>query len=71
MKPNFVLPQTKLCLVVSYRNGVKTETLMETPPNNDMLFYRMLVNHGIGYSEIRAVKEINAAQLANSMTRWA
>ncbi len=63
MKPIFILPQTKLSTVVSYRNGVKSETLIQTPRSNADLFHTMLISHRIGFSEIRAVKAVKTADM--------
>jgi hypothetical protein len=63
IKPNFILPQTKLCTVVWYRNGVKNETLIETPRSNNDLRNTMLMSHRVGFSEIRCVKSVDTAEL--------
>jgi len=63
MKPNFVLPQTKMCVVVWYRNGAKNETLIDTPRSNNSLFDLMLMRHHVGYSEIRALKAVEPTAL--------
>ena len=63
MKPNFVLPKTKMCVVVWYRNGKKNETLIDTPRSNATLFDLMLMNHHVGYSEIRAIKSVEPTAL--------
>jgi hypothetical protein len=63
MKPNFVLPTTKMSVVVWYRNGKKSEQLIETPRSNTSLFDLMLMKHHVGYSEIRAVKPVNVTEL--------
>jgi aspartate carbamoyltransferase catalytic subunit len=63
MKPNFVLPQTKMCVVVWYRNGKKNETLIDTPRTNAGLFDLMLMRHHVGYSEIRAIKSVEPTAL--------
>ena len=68
MKPNFILPETKMCVVVWYRNGVKNETLIPTPASNDSLFNTMLTHH-VGYSDIRAVKAVDTNDLVNSIGR--
>lgn len=69
MKTNFKLPKTKMCIVVWYRNNVKNETLIETPPNNEILHNIMLMKHHVGYGEIRSVKSVNGKELVNSMTK--
>lgn len=63
MKTNFELPKTPTCDVVWYRNGKKNVTTIETPANNDMLVHRMLMDHKVGFGEIRAVKAINTGEL--------
>jgi hypothetical protein len=63
MKTNFILPKTKMCIVIWYRNGEKHEQLMETPPNNEMLVYRMLMNYHVGFSEIRGIKSVESSGL--------
>ncbi len=62
MKTNFTLPQTKLCVVVWYRNNTANETLIPTPANNRILVDTML-SHRVGCSEIRAVKPVNPTAL--------
>ena len=64
MKTKFKLPNTKLCTVVWYRDGVKHEQLIETPANKDRLV-DMMLKHKVGYSEIRAVKSVEAGELLN------
>lgn len=63
---NFKLPTTKLCIVVWYRNGIKHETLINTPSTNEMLVTTMF-QHRVGASELRAVKEVNPLDLKASM----
>lgn len=63
MKPNFVLPQTKTCVVVWYRSGVKCETYIDTPRTNAALFDLMLMRHHVGWSEIRALKPVDPKAL--------
>ena len=63
IKPNFILPKTKMCVVVSYRNDQKNETLIETPKSNNDLRNTMLMKHRVGFSEIRAVKSVEATEL--------
>ena len=62
MKVQFQLPQTKLCVVVWYRNGVKSETLIDTPANTDHL-QRVMLGHRVGLSEIRAIKGVEPLNL--------
>lgn len=54
-KTNFVLPNTRLCNVVWFRNGVRTETTIPTPETNTGLVNKMF-EYKVGASEIRAVK---------------
>jgi hypothetical protein len=68
MKINFALPNTRLCIVITIRDNKRTEHLMPTPPNNDMLRQRMLEKR-IGYGEIRAVKAVDGESLASQMSR--
>ena len=68
MKTNFVLPTTKLCTVIWYRNGEKHEQLINTPANNDRLVEVML-SHKVGYSEIRAVKSVEPNGLIGDFGR--
>lgn len=63
MKTHFKLPITKMCIVVWYRNNVKHEQLIAIPANNDRLVNTMLMDHKVGYSEIRAVKPVEAQGL--------
>jgi hypothetical protein len=63
MKPTFILPQTKTCVVVWYRDGKKNEQLMDTPRSSSSLIDLMLLNHHVGYSEIRAVKSVEPTEL--------
>ena len=69
MKTNFVLPTTKLCTVIWYRDGVKHETLIDTPANNEYLVYVMLTQHHVGFSEIRAVISVDPRQLIKGFGR--
>lgn len=62
---NFTLPQTKLCVVVWFRNGKRSETLIDTPRTNESLVLTML-GHRVGRSEIRAVKGVDASNLIRS-----
>jgi len=62
-KPNFVLPQTKTCVVVWYRNNIKCETYIDTPRTNSALFDLMLIRHHVGWSEIRALKSVDPRTL--------
>jgi len=59
---NITLPKTKMCVVVSYRDGKPLpETLIPTPKSNNDLRNTMLMEHRVGFSEIRAVKAVNSA----------
>ena len=58
----FTLPQTKLCVVTWYRNGVKSETLIDTPATSDQL-QRVMLGHRVGISEVRAVKAVEPLNL--------
>ncbi len=62
MKVNFNLPNTKLCIVVWYRNGVKSEILIDTPANTDRL-QQVMLGHRVGLSEIRAIKSVSPLNL--------
>ena len=67
MKTNFVLPTTKLCVVIWYRNGEKHETLMDTPFNNAALTDTMLMKHHVGFSEIRAVLSVDPQEWVSKL----
>lgn len=69
MKVKFVLPKTKLSVVIWYRDGEKHETLIDTPPNNDMLYNTMLMKHHVGFSEIRAVMPVDSEALVSGIVR--
>lgn len=58
-KPNFRLPNTKLCTVVYHEAGSLHEVLLDTPPNNDQLFNVML-KRKIGYGQLRTVKPVSS-----------
>ena len=60
---NFKLPQTKLSIVVWYRNGIRGEQLVNTPESNVGLTNVMFNQHRVGPSEIRAVKAVNPQSL--------
>lgn len=64
---NFRLPNTKTCVVVWYRNGMKNETLIDTPANMEALKNTMIMSHRVGMSEIRCLKAVRPADLASSM----
>jgi hypothetical protein len=68
MKVNFSLPNTRLCIVLTVRDNKPTEHLIDTPRDNDALRQRML-ERKIGYSEIRAVKAVDAGSLVMQMSR--
>ncbi len=63
MKPKFKLPETKLCVVMWYRHGIKNETLIDTPATSGSLIDTMLMKHHVGFSEIHGVKSVEAAGL--------
>ena len=58
-----------MCIVVWYRDNQRNETLIATPATNAMLYNNMLMKHRVGASEIRAVKAVEANDLAHSMMR--
>jgi hypothetical protein len=62
-KTNFTLPKSSMCVVVWYRNGKKNETLLPTPVTNDDLRNKMLTEHKVGFSELRAVKAVTATEM--------
>ena len=62
---NFTLPATKLCVVVWYRNGKRSENLIPTPASNAALTNVMLANKE-GRSEIRAIKPVHPGHLIGS-----
>lgn len=51
----FAFPNTTTCFVVWVRNGERHETKINTPCSTEGLRCAML-EHRVGYSEIRAVK---------------
>jgi len=59
---NFKLPQTKMCVVVWYRNGTRTEHLIQTPQSN-LGLTNVMFQHRVGPSEIRAVKAVEPQAL--------
>ena len=65
-KPNFVLPQTKLCTVLWKRNGVMNKELIDTPRSNSELFNTMLMKHRVGFSEIRGVQSVDTDLMLSS-----
>ena len=67
MKLNFRLPNTRLCVVVWFRNNQKNEVLIDTPANNEALKNTMLMKHRVGASEIRAVKGVDASGLLRQL----
>ena len=67
MKPIFKLPSTKMCVVVWYRDGVKHETLMDTPFNSNDLIDKMLMDHHVGYSEIRTVLSVDPKEWVSKL----
>lgn len=67
-KPEFKLPTTHQCIVRYVdKNGKMQDELMGTPANNDRLFHTMLMEHKVGYGQIRAVKAFgtSAIQIGN------
>jgi len=71
MKPNFKLPNTKQSIIrYSDNNGLLKDVLITTPPNNSQLFHMMLMNHHVGYGQIRAIKAVTVeAVLPNNFRR--
>ena len=73
----FKFPNTANCLVVWYRNGLRSETKIRTPWSVEGLKNEMF-KHRVGISEIRAIKadndsplkviDIDAKALAQSMS---
>ena len=68
MKVNFRLPNTRFCVVIHIRDNQRQETLLTTPRDNEALRNEML-KRKVGYGEIRAVKAVDATDLAKSMSR--
>lgn len=64
---NFRLPTTKTCVVVFYRNGKRGEVLIDTPRTNEGLKNKLVMEHRVGMSEVRALKPVNPTDLASSM----
>ncbi len=56
-----------MCVVVWYRDNKKNETLITTPRTNSDLRNEMLMQHRVGFSEIRAVKSVDGASLTNQI----
>jgi hypothetical protein len=68
MKINFKLPNTRLCLVLWYRdNKPQPKILLPTPPNNTMLRLTMVKDHHVGESEIRSVQPVKEEDLLKAM----
>jgi hypothetical protein len=59
---NFALPETKLSVVVWYRNGEKNEQLIPTPANMEQL-QRVMLGYKVGVSEIRTIKGVKPTDL--------
>lgn len=56
-----------MCVVVWYRGGKKSETLIPTPANNDNLRNTMLTQHKVGFSELRTIKAVDGNAIARQM----
>ena len=69
MKPNFVLPQTKLCTVLWNDNGTIRKQLLDTPKTNSALFHTMLMKHRVGFSQIRGIQSVNSEIMLNGFGR--
>jgi hypothetical protein len=69
MKPQFKLPQTSMCIVVWYRNGVKHEQLIDTPFNSAALIDTMLMKYHVGYSELRAVLAVDPKEWVSKLNQ--
>jgi hypothetical protein len=61
--PQFKLPKTRMSVVVWYRNGKRTENLIQTPATCLQLANTMFESFKVGPSEIRAVKSVEPMQL--------
>jgi hypothetical protein len=67
----FKLPDTKMCLVVWYRNGKRHEQLINTPQTCKGLQQIMFARYQVGYSEIRAIESVDPTQLLRNFgTNW-
>lgn len=66
---NFRLPETRTCIVVWYRHDRKNEILMDTPANMEALKNKLIMEHKVGMSEVRAIKSVIPNELAAAMTR--
>ena len=66
--PNFKLPKTKLCTVVYHNGQNNAEVLIETPAKLSGLQMAML-GQKVGVSQIRAIKAVNADDIASAMRR--
>jgi hypothetical protein len=62
-KPFFQLPSSNLCIVRWCRDGQFHEQLLTTPKSNNDLRNTMLIDHKVGFGEIRAVKPVMATNL--------
>lgn len=65
MKNNFRIPNSLMVIVRWFRNNQFHDTKIKRPANNEMLRLEML-NRGVGYSEIRAVKSDRPTQAATT-----
>ena len=52
------LPDTKLCIVVWYRNNAKQEDLLIETPANYQVLETVLLRKKIAMSEVRAIKAV-------------
>lgn len=52
-----------MTVVVWYRNGKRSETLIPTPKTCPSLATTMFMDHKVGPSEIRALKPVEPGQL--------
>lgn len=71
MKPKFTLPQSSFCRVVwKDRDGkIHATPTMDTPKSSNALIDLMLLNHRVGFSQIRYVEAVNIQELIGNFNR--
>jgi hypothetical protein len=71
MKPTFILPPTPFCRVVwKDREGkIHSTPTMNTPKSSNSLIELMLLNHRVGFSQIRYVESVEIEDLIGNFGR--
>lgn len=71
MKPTFVIPQTPFCRVVyKDRDGkIRSTPTMDTPKSSNALIDLMLLNHRVGFSQIRYAEAVKVEELIGNFGR--